>query len=331
VTYHWEALNARVRGLTTHLLSDEQLGTLERAANVTELPRLLRETQYARFILPRDTRADALEVGVTRSLADRMATLARWARPDISALRPIFLEQDMRNVRAIVRGAVGALTTEQRLSSVIPTPTLDRRALETLARADSAGSVAATLTAWGHPLGSALLKEAKRTHPDPFLMETALARCLAREASDDAKHGGKFMCGFVSEALDTQNIVTAILLAGAPTETPLADFFVDGGAHLSRPDFTRAAAAANRIRCADLLARATRGTVFATPLREPPASPTAASARILQARIDHLTTAARREPLSALPVLLFVLRLRREVLLLRRALWSASLRRRSPA
>ena len=134
----WEALGARARGLATHLLSDERARALEQAASPAELLQQLRGTAYERHLPAHEAAGDALDAGITRSLGDRMSTLARWAGQDGRALLPIFLEQDARNVRAIVRGLVGTMTPEQRLADAVPTPLLDRRALEALARAESA-------------------------------------------------------------------------------------------------------------------------------------------------------------------------------------------------
>ena len=99
----------------------------------------------------------ALELAVTRSLAERMALLAKWAGPDAGALAPVFIEQDARNVRDILRGVVGALTPEERTGSAIPTPYLGWKQLASLAQLESPADVAARLVAWDHPLGSALV------------------------------------------------------------------------------------------------------------------------------------------------------------------------------
>ena len=321
----WEVLGARARGLATHLLAGEGLRGVERASTLAELAHALRDTPYARFLGPPDAGPAALELAIARSVAERMRLLARWAAPDAEALHPIFVGQDARNVRDIARGIVGALTPVQRIASAMPTPSLGRKELEVLARADSVGAVAAALVGWRHPLGSALLEEASQAHPDPYRLEAALARCAADEAAKAARRGGSRMRSFVSEDIDARNAVTAVLLAGARTEGDAADFFVEGGSSLSVDDFVRAASAPDRAAAAELLTQAAAGTVLAAPLRERPASPAALSARILSARIDELVRRGRQEPLSAVPVLLFVLRLRREARLVRRAIWGAAL------
>jgi len=321
----WDALVARARGLSTHLLTEERVQALERAANASELMLALRETPYQDAFLTAAATPGALELAVTRSLAERMALLAKWAGPDGGALGPLLVEQDARNVRDILRGIVGALTAEERTAGAIPTPQLGWKQLTALARLESPADVAARLAAWEHPLGSALLEEAGASRPDLFRLETALARGAAAVAARAAGRGGKRMREFVRESIDARNAVTALLLVGARAESESTDLFVDGGASLSRDELVRAASAADRASAAETLAAASRGTSLAVALAVAPARPAALSARILNQRIAAYARRARQEPLTAVPVLLFVLRLRREARAVRRALWAAAL------
>jgi vacuolar-type H+-ATPase subunit C/Vma6 len=331
VSPRWESLAARARGLAAHLLADERLRDLDRARNLPELVDALHDTPYARFLGSRTQAPRDLELAVTRSVGDRMSTLGRWAGSGGGALAPIFLEQDAGNVRAIVRGVVGAVSHQRRLAGLLSTPTLDLRALETLAGAESVTALAAMLVAWAHPVGASLLVEAERAHAEPFRLEAALARGLAVVSLAAAGNGSEVMVRFVRESIDTDNILTALLLVGVRHEGEAGSFFVEGGRCLSRRDFVLAASARDRNRCADLLREATRGTLFAEPLAEPPASPSAVAGRILAAHVDDLAMRARRDPVSPLPVILFVLRLRMEMRRLRRVLWRLSLMERRRA
>ena len=339
----WEALVARSRGLSRHLLPEERVRALERASDGNELLLALRETPY-RDLVPTDfavggfggaARATpvALERAITRSLTERMTSLAKWAGPDGGALRPLFIEQDARNVRDVLRGAVGALTPEERTASAVPTPSLAWKKLTALSRLESPADVAERLIAWEHPLGAALLEEAGASRPDLFRLEAALARSSAEVAARAAREGGRRMREFVRESIDARNAVTALLLVGARLEGESKDLFVEGGEVLSTDDLVRATSAVDRVSAAEALAaasrRAARAESTATPLTRAlegaPASPAALSDRILAARIAAYTKRARLEPLTAIPVLLFVLRLQREARVVRRAIWAAAL------
>jgi V/A-type H+-transporting ATPase subunit C len=312
--------------MSTHLLPDERARALERAAGLAEWLQELRDTPYWSFLDPAAETAAALELAVTRSLAERMSLLARWAGPDGGALVPIFIEQDAHNVRDVLRGLAGGLAPERRIANAIPTPSLGRKELEALAHAESAGAVAATLTEWEHPLGSALLDEAGRSQTDLFRLEAALARRAASSSARAARKGGRRMRSFVRESIDAGNAVTAVLLAGARAEGEPTDYFVEGGENLPPDAFARAASAPDRAAALEALAAAAEGTALGRTLREPLHRPSALSNRILSARIDAYAKRSLQEPVTAVPVLLFVLRLRREAQLVRRALWTAALR-----
>jgi vacuolar-type H+-ATPase subunit C/Vma6 len=294
-------------------------------SDAAELTLALRETPYRDAVGTAGATPGALELAVTRSLAERMALLAKWAVSDVGVLGPVFIEQDMRNVRDILRGIVGALTPEERTAGAIPTPSLGWKELSALARLESPAELAAKLVAWRHPLGSALVDEAAASRPDLFRLEIALARKSAEIAALGARRGGERMREFVREGIDAHNAVTALLLVTARAEGESAEFFVEGGASLSREELARAASAADRASALETLTTASRGTALARALEEGPARPASLSDRILTARIAAYRKRARREPLTAVPVLLFVLRLQREARAVRRALWATAL------
>jgi len=133
------------------------------------------------------------------------------------------------------------------------------------------------------------------------------------------------MVAFVRQGIDADNIATALLLVGARMEGDPVEYFVEGGTQLARGDFEGAARAPDRAQSAALLARVVRESTLASALTEGPFTASAVAGRILAARVADLVRRSRLDPLTALPVLLFVLRLRREAELLRRALWSVAL------
>jgi vacuolar-type H+-ATPase subunit C/Vma6 len=306
-------------------LPDERVQALERVADADELMLALRETPYEDSVSTAEGTPGALEAAVTRSLAERMALLARWAGPDGCALRAVFVDQDAHNLRDILRGMSGALAAEERTANAIPTPDLGWKELTALARLASPADLAAKLTAWDHPLGPALAEEAGASRPDLFRLETALARGSASVAARAARRGGRTMREFVREDIDARNAVMALLLVGARAEGEPRDFFAEGGSSLSVEDLVRACTASDRASAAERLSEASRDTPLARALTQAPARPAELSARILGARIAAYTKRSLLEPLGAVPVLLFVLLLRREARVVRRALWAVAL------
>jgi len=78
------------------------------------------------------------------------------------------------------------------------------------------------------------------------------------------------------------------------------------------------------VSAAEIIEGATRGSPLAEVVGARPLTAAAISARILDARVSRLERERRMDPISALPVLLFVLRLQREGVRVRQALWSAA-------
>ena len=101
----WDDLNARARGLATHLLGRPALEGMARAA---DLPTLAAELTRRGYPVEEGDRASAagLELAARRALAARLRILIRWAGPRTETLAVVFEDEDRRSIAALVRGAV---------------------------------------------------------------------------------------------------------------------------------------------------------------------------------------------------------------------------------
>jgi vacuolar-type H+-ATPase subunit C/Vma6 len=313
--------------LHDRLLTDVTFREVDRVEDLGALVKALRNTAYGGFVSPRESSAEGVELGIGRTAAARLATLLRWAGSDPEALYPIMLALDVQSVRAILRGILGAVPPERRLPGAVPTPTLGRRSLETLSRSDSVGSVAAALTAWGHPLGSDLLAEAHKVKPDALRMELALIGSFAREASKVARDD-RVMIRFVREAIDARNVLTALQLSAMRLEGAAGELFVTGGTALQLGAFVRVATTPKAPASMEILAREMKPSPLARALLPPFPGMAELSERIEAIRLEWLRREALVDPLTAAPVLLFVLSSSREAQRLRRALWRVRFARR---
>ena len=188
MTTRWEDLNARARGLGTHLLSGPQLNALAMAADIAALGEALRRLGY-----PLEEGAaspGALELALRRMAAGRLHILARWCGPRVGVLAVWFEDEDRRSLRAMLRGAVQHAPADTRLAGLVPTPALPERALRELANQPTPAAVAALLTAWRNPYGSALLAAASVAQPDLFTLEILVNRTFAQRATRAARGGG---------------------------------------------------------------------------------------------------------------------------------------------
>jgi V/A-type H+-transporting ATPase subunit C len=318
----WDDVNARVRGLSGHLLGEERLQRLAGVVDLRALARELAGTDYGPLLMSETPSAPELELVLRRAAAQRLALVARWAKHRQRALAVVFEDEDRRSLSALLRGAVGGVPAEHRLAGLIPTPSLPERALEELAAQPSAAGIAAMLVSWKHPYGAALHAEAAKSRPDLQRVENVLDRTYAQRARRQAD-GNEELRAFVSETIDIQNLLAVLVLAGS-NAAAAANGFIDGGRHVSRELFAQAvgepvpAAALLRLR------RDVRDPVLGDALKRAEGAGGVERAA-LRARARAWRRRARVRPLSAAPVLSFVLRSRAEAMDLRAIAWRLTL------
>jgi vacuolar-type H+-ATPase subunit C/Vma6 len=322
----WDDLNARARGLGTHLLSRLQLEGLARELDLPALGDGLRRFGIATgesgvTVIPED-----LELAIRRWAAARLRTLARWAGPRASALPTVFEDEDRRSLRAILRGAVHGSPAERRLAGLVPTPALPERALMELARAPTASAVATLLAAWRHPYAAALAPAIGTTHPDLFALELSLARMFADRTLRAARRAGdRGLLRFARETIDLENALSAVVLTVEGKDVVPKDVFLPGGERVSIVAFEEAIALGEPGSAGARLAVALGDSPIATALHQAARDPAALEDDLLRARLHVLARRVRQAPLGALPVLWFGLRLRAQVVDLRRIVWAVTL------
>lgn len=320
----WEDVAARARGLATHLLARPTLESLAGATDLGDLGARLADAGLpaAPEVTPQGT---ALELVARREAARRLRTLARWLGPRTSVVAVIFDDEDRRSLRAIIRGAVAGVPADGRLAGLIPTPGLPERALEELAGRTVPHDIATLLTLWGHPFGAPLLPPTQPEHPDLARIELALHRAFAARAVRGARRGGPMLRRFVTETIDLLNAEAALLLAGNAHELPPEEVFVEGGKAINRACFVSAATAHDSTEAGHRLGVAFRGTGYGAVLREAGARPGGLDVAVLPARLRTWHRQARLYPVSAAPVLEYVLRLRAQVQNLRTLIWTTAI------
>jgi vacuolar-type H+-ATPase subunit C/Vma6 len=320
----WGDLNARVAGLRTRLLSPAQLALL---ARTPDLPALATALSRSGFPLEESAVSPAaLELAVRRHLAVHIEILGEWSGADRAAvLSVIFEDEDRRSLRAILRGIGERAPPEQRLAGLLPTRALPERALRELARQPSAASVAALLSTWRHPFATALATPRLPAVPDMLDIDVRLNRAFAARAVAGARTAGHrgVLSWYVAQMIDVENAYAAMALAGAVTER-LADVFLPGGEAISRSVFDAAVRAGSQAAAAQRVADAFAGSLLARAFA-PDAEFREVERRVLDAQVMMLRIRARRDPLSAAPVLAHALQVRAQSLDLRALIWSIAL------
>lgn len=321
----WDDLNARARGLGTHLLGRAALEHLAHAHDLPSVAGALASRGYPITETDRGSGA-SLELAVRRSIALKLRILARWAGPRTGILAVLFEDEDRRSITALLHGAVQHAPAELRVSGLIPTLELPERALGELARQPTPRAVTSLLAAWRHPLAPGLLAPASRPEPDLLEIETALSRAFTTRALSASRRAGRrgLLFHYVQQVIDLENAFAALILS--EDEKPaVADHWLPGGRAITLDLAERAAASGDPATAADLLAGGFRGTRLGGVFAHPDEHPAGLELAVLGAQISELRAHARVEPLSVAVLLAFALRLRAEALDVRRVIWGISL------
>jgi vacuolar-type H+-ATPase subunit C/Vma6 len=270
---------------------------------------------------------------VRRQAAARLQTLARWSGPRSAALAVVFEDEDRRSLRTILRGIAQHASPEARLAGLLPTPALPERVLQELARQPSPAGVASLLMLWKNPYGPPLREEAARAEPDLLELEVCVNRTFAARSLRGARRGGRrgVLLWYVRQAIDVENALSALMLAGEDTAARATGVYLPGGAALSRPRFEAAVRTGASALAAQNLSAAFAGTPLARPFADAAVGAADIERLVLGARIANLRQRALHEPLGPAPILHFALRIRAEVLDLRHIIWGIALAAPRPA
>jgi vacuolar-type H+-ATPase subunit C/Vma6 len=234
-------------------------------------------------------------------------------------------DQDRRNLRALLRGAVQGAPSEARLAALVPTPLLPQRALGELARHPSAADVARQLVRLPYPDASRLLPIVAKRHPDLLALDRALLLAFAERTTRVAARADDTLREFVRTVIDAGNVQNALLIAGAPRDLDPEDNFVAGGRWLSAIAFMSAANAGSPERALTRLAAALARSPLGAMLPVVATDIAHMDRAFLVAVLQRLARAARLEPLGTAPVLRVLLLIAAQSRDLRTLTWGAAL------
>lgn len=322
----WDDVNARARGLATHLLDQRDLAGLAGSPDWPGFVSRLAALGYPLDLAGGgigDPRAIDRAVGLVTSA--RLRLLGRWLAGRRAVLAVVLEDEERRSLRALLRGAAEGTSPAARLRAVVPTPALPARALERLARAASVGDLSRELVRLGHPAGRTLQETLRQARaPDLRVLEWALTRLFSERAVRAARPAGALVRGFAAELVDQANVWTLLLAGPDDPATPADREFLPGGSRLSRPEFARLRAAGEPDRVLEGLRALLAGTALGAALAEAPLDLAALEGRAAAMRVVRLRGIARRDPLGAAVVLSVLERIRAEARALRAIAWGAA-------
>lgn len=323
----WDDVNARARGLATHLLSRNALAAL---AAASDWPAFLGRVSLLDYPLDSGAGAfvdpTAFDRAVTLVAANRFNLLGRWLADRRAVLAVVMEDEERRTLRTLLRGVAQGASPGTRLRAVMPTPALPHRVLDRLARTTTVADLARELVRCGHPAGRVLEQLAARS-PPPSLrdFDWALARLFSERAVRAARAGGSVVRRFAAELVDQENLWTLLLAAPPTAGETMEHEYLPGGVVLTRDAFTRLRAERDAERLTAELRRHFAGTAIGAALTQEPVEWPSLEARIAAARVVWLRGLARRDPLGPAVVLAVLERIRAEARALRAIAWGIAL------
>lgn len=322
----WDDVNARARGLATHLLDRGALAGLSDApdwpafiARVTALGYPLDLAAGATVDPPSFDRAVSLVASA------RMNLLGRWLSARQGALAVVMEDEEFRSLRALLRGAAEGASPGARLRAATPTAQLPMRALERMAHAGSVPEFVQELLRLGHPAGRTLQDVLRRAKaPDLRALEWALTRLFAERAVRAARAAGPVVRRFAAELVTQANVWTLLLAAPLQPGGATEEEFLPGGAPLTRQDFARLRAERDADKVVQALRRLLKGTALGAAMAAEPLDLSSLEQRASASRIAGLRALARRDPLGPAVVLSVLERIRAEARALRAIAWGVA-------
>ena len=329
MTIYLGDLNTRARGLRTRLLSATELQRLSRAQSLFGLRRELGSLGLVAAEGP--LTPAGLEREVRRHSAGALSILGRWCSDERRPVLAVVLEdEDRRSLLSLIRGAERGVSSDARMSGLMPTSQLSERALRVLADQPTMADVVRVLTLWDHPYAQPLIASVTKSKPSLFEVEVALVRAFASRALTRASKAGRQLLDYAEQVVDLAN-AWSVLLHFAEGDPELVDaVFVEGGGLLDRETFAALLEldGVEAVRAA--LGKAFRPSPIGASFANVENDLSTLETEVLRAQIAEQRRAARIMPESAAPLISYALELRAELLDLRRIIWGISLEAPGP-
>jgi V/A-type H+-transporting ATPase subunit C len=303
----------------SHLLDRGSLEQLVDAETLDAQIRYLSGTPYKADI------EEALIYGHTVASVDRalranvgrtwLVVLKILPEQGVGLVKAVLANWDIFDLKTILRGAHTQLSQAEIIDSLMPAATLSAAELSELAAAGSVRSVVDTLATWRMPYSRPLDAALPEYHRNGELapLELALDRWYYSSVAARLQHrhdaGKRLVASVVGTMVDIENLRTAFRLIGAElTTAAIAEYWLEGGAHISQPSFVSLCEAAD----IEGILNAMRRTPYAKTLEAAAVTYLQeGSLSVLERALENLTTrevlAARRlDPLGVGVVVAFL-------------------------
>ena len=259
-------LNARVRGMSSHLLGADLYPALVESGGLEAFSNRLSEVPLYRQLFERERMAGAglnvrgAEVTLLAAYVEDVGKVRKISGGAPRELIDLYLSRfDLHNVRTLVRGIVGKRISAEIVNSTIPLGSFTSAELEELSQADTVQELVSTLVTWGVPFGDILRKAVKGRDLEEEILafEVALDGAYFPWAVESARSvkGGEDLVEALSAEVDLRNIITLLKLARQGAEADQSMPMIVGGGGLTDRQLAELAAATELKGALDIVAR----------------------------------------------------------------------------
>lgn len=307
-------LNARVRGMSTRLLTGEIYPALVEAAGLEGFATRLGESALYRRHLERE-RAEsggldiqAVEGALLGAYTEDVDKVQQISAGDPRTLIDCYLSRyDLHNVRTLVRGIAKGRPPDEIRRGGIPLGTFSAADLDELSRSETIPALSATLSTWGLPFGE-VLRQTLKAHPaeeDLLAFDAALDEAYYPWAASQAHDvsGGEDLAETLASEVDLRNIVTLLKLArqGAGSETAMG--YILRAGRLSDRTLNAMASATDLKGALDIVAGTAYGNILSGMDLSASARVTDIERAVEQALMSRFSKMFRKDPLGFATIL----------------------------
>lgn len=245
MTREIDYLNARIRGMSGRLISEERIRSLLSASAPEVWSAALRDTPYAGYLTV-GTDSRLLYRTVDASIAARTHRLDRIAagRPG-EAVKVCLAEWDMHNLLALTSGLHHRASPMNILNCTLAGGVLDSLQLEALAHCKASKEASDLLAVWRFPYHRAF-RQAMGPDQSRLLGQKRfeLVRSYTHALIENArKTGYVVLMRFLRDRIDQTNMMTALMWRTLPSDRDPSEFHIPGGESVNMKIFRSVLAA----------------------------------------------------------------------------------------
>ena len=236
----WGYINARMRGMKSHLLDKRALDNLVLQPDLVSLMAELEKTPYKNDIIEAKVQYSGvlcIEYALRKNFTRTFRKILKFVREDeAERFITIFLHRwDIQNIKTILRGKNIHITNEEILDCLVPAGELDEATLIELVRQPDVRAVIDMLATWQIVYSKPLTEEypAFAKSGDLALLECALDEFYYAEALEQVKtpsYNNGLIRNILSLEIDVVNLRTILRMIRDRVDPREAEkFLISGG------------------------------------------------------------------------------------------------------